>query len=172
MNPYFTEKSYLCAKKYSMIRFEYCDFNNTAHCAAMVSLLNHYMEDPMGDHPPHDEVKQLQLIEGLKNHPTAEVLLMFVDDEPAGLATTFINYSTFAIRPYLYIHDVVVLDRFRGRGLGKALIAELIRISETRNYSKLTLEVREDNPGAQQVYHSLGFEECEPRMFFWTKKLK
>jgi ribosomal protein S18 acetylase RimI-like enzyme len=129
------------------------------------------MEDPMGDHPAHDELKQLQLIESLKNHPTAEVLLLYFDEEPAGLATTFINFSTFAIKPYLYIHDVVVLERFRGRGLGKALIAELIRISEERAYSKITLEVREDNPGAQQVYRSLGFEECEPRMYFWTKKL-
>lgn len=154
-----------------MICFQFCDFNNPVHLNALTSLLNHYMEDPMGDHPPHDVAKQRQLTEGLKNHPTAEVVLMFVDDEPAGLATTFINFSTFALKPYLYIHDVVVLDSFRGRGLGKALIAELIRISETRNYSKLTLEVREDNPSAQQVYRSLGFEECEPRMFFWTKKL-
>ncbi len=154
-----------------MLRFEYCDYNNPAHCAALVSLLNHYMEDPMGDYPPHDEARQLQLIEGMKNHPTAEVLLMFVEDEPAGLATTFINFSTFAIKPYLYIHDVVVLKEHRGKGLGKALISALIRISEERNYCKLTLEVREDNPKAQQVYRCLGFDECEPRMLFWTKKL-
>jgi len=154
-----------------MVRFYFCDFDKPEHLHALVSLLNHYMEDPMGDHSPHDETRQSQLIDGLKHQNNAEVLLMFVDDVPAGLATIFINFSTFAIKPYMNIHDVVVLDRFRGRGLGKVLIAELIRISEERGYSKLTLEVREDNPAAQQVYRSMGFKECEPRMYFWTKKL-
>ena len=71
----------------------------------------------------------------------------------------------------MYINDVVVLDKFRGKELGKALIKELINISKERSYCKLALEVREDNPAAQQVYANLGFEECKPRMYFWEKKI-
>jgi ribosomal protein S18 acetylase RimI-like enzyme len=66
---------------------------------------------------------------------------------------------------------VIVLKEFRGKGLGKALIAKLINISEERGYCKLTLEVREDNQNARQLYQSLGFRDCEPRMYFWTRKL-
>jgi len=153
------------------ITFEHCDLYNPVHKKAFLSLLNHYMTDPMGDYPPLNEQAQIKLIKSIKEHPTAEVLLMKKGDIYAGMATTFINFSTFKIKPYLYIHDVVVLDTFRGQGLGKAMIQELIRISEARNYCKLTLEVREDNPAAQHVYRSLGFEECEPRMLFWEKKL-
>lgn len=153
------------------ITFEQCNWQNTEHTRAYLDLLNHYMSDPMGDYPPLNEHQQQKLLKNLQEHPTAEVLLMKYENNYAGMATTFINYSTFKLKPYMYIHDVVVLDKFRGKGLGKALIQELINISKERGYCKLTLEVREDNSAAQQVYANLGFEECKPRMYFWEKKI-
>lgn len=153
------------------ISFEICDFKNTEHQYALISLLNHYMSDPMGDYPPHDEKKQRLLVEGLGKHPTAFVLLLLYDGEYAGLTTCFVNYSTFKLKPYLYIHDVVILKGYRSKGLGKAMMEELVSISKERDYCKITLEVREDNPAAQKLYKSLGFEECDPKMYFWTKTL-
>lgn len=154
-----------------MITFEFCDFNNPNHLTALSSLLNHYMEDPMGDYPPLNKLQQLRLINDLNEHPTAEVLFVLKDDKIAGMTVCFVNYSTFKLKPYLYIHDVVVLKEYRGSGLGKALITRLIQISEERGYCKLTLEVREDNHNAKQLYQSLGFNECDPKMYFWTKTL-
>lgn len=154
-----------------MVSFEFCDFNNPTHLNALTGLLNHYMEDPMGDHPPLNKLQQLRLVDDLNEHPTAEVLFVLSDDKIAGMTVSFINYSTFNLKPYLYIHDVIVLKEFRGKGLGKALIAKLISMSEERGYCKLTLEVREDNQNARQLYQSLGFRDCEPRMYFWTRKL-
>lgn len=151
--------------------FEYCNWQNPEHTASFLELLNHYLSDPMGDYPPLDENKQQKLLKDLQEHPTAEVLLMQYENSYIGMATTFINYSTFKLKPYMYIHDVVVQDKFRGKGLGKALIQELISVSAKRGYCKLTLEVREDNPVAQQVYKSLGFEECTPKMYYWERKL-
>lgn len=153
------------------MKFEYCNWQNPEQTRAFLDLLNHYMSDPMGDFSPLNMSKQQKLLIDLQEHPTAEVLLLKYENSYAGMATTFINYSTFKLKPYMYIHDVVVLDKYRGLGLGKALIQELISISEKRGYCKLTLEVREDNPAAQQVYKSLGFEECKPRMYFWERKL-
>lgn len=92
-------------------------------------------------------------------------------DEYAGMSTIFTNYSTFNLNPYLYIHDVVVLHKFRGKGFGKYLIQKLIDISTKRGYSKVTLEVREDNHTAQRVYKNLGFEECNPPMYFGERNL-
>lgn len=154
-----------------MIEFEWCDFSNPQHLEALVFLLNHYMEDPMGDHPTLNKLQQLRLVDGLNNHPTAEVLFAVKENEYVGMTTTFVNYSTFNLKPYLYIHDVVVLNKCRGEGIGRALINKLIETSKERNYCKLTLEVREDNPAALHLYQSLGFVDCEPKMYFWTKKL-
>lgn len=153
------------------ICFEFCDFENPDHLTALADLTNHYMADPMGDAPQLNKIQQLRLVDGLANHPTAEVLFAIVNCKAVGLATCFVNFSTFQIKPYLYIHDIVVLKELRGKGIGKALMNKLIEISLERNYCKVTLEVREDNKVAQSLYRSLGFGECTPDMLFWTKKI-
>jgi len=153
------------------ISFEFCDYENQLHLTALVDLLNHYMTDPMGEAPPLNKLQQLRLVDGLSNHPAALVLFVLYEGEIVGLATCFINFSTFNVKSYLYIHDIVVYADFRNKGLGKALMEKLIEISTEREYCKITLEVREDNFQAQGLYYSLGFEECTPGMLFWTKKL-
>jgi len=154
-----------------MIEYEFCDFENPEHLKALAELTNHYMTDPMGGAEPLNKLQQLRLVDGLANHPTAEVLFAITDSKVIGLTTCFVNFSTFKVKPYLYIHDIVVSDEFRGKGIGKALMQKLIEISEERKYCKVTLEVREDNVTAQALYKSLGFDECEPKMLFWTKHL-
>ncbi|VBB44708.1 GCN5-related N-acetyltransferase [uncultured Paludibacter sp.] len=153
------------------ILFEFCDFENAEHLKALAALTNHYMMDAMGGGSQLNKIQQLRLVDGLANHPSAEVLFAVIDNEVVGLATCFVNFSTFNIKPYLYIHDIVVLKQFRGKGVGKELIAKLIELSSERKYCKVTLEVREDNIVAQKLYKSFGFDECDPRMLFWTKKL-
>ena len=153
------------------ITFEHCDFENPMHLEALAALLNHYMTDPMGDAPPLNKLQQFRMVNGLANHPSSLVLFVLSDGVIAGLTTCFINFSTFNVKPYLYIHDIIVYDIYRGKGLGKALIEKLIEISKERGYCKITLEVREDNFQAQGLYYHLGFEECTPGMLFWTKKL-
>ena len=153
------------------ITFECCDFSNPDHLTALVELLNHYMEDPMGDAEPLNKIKQLRLVDGLANHPSAEVWFAVIDSKAVGMATCFVNFSTFKVKPYLYIHDIVVLNEFRGKGIGRALLQELIKSSTERDFCKVTLEVRDDNHLAQHLYKSLGFKDTEPPMYFWTLPL-
>ena len=155
----------------NVIRFVFCDFDNPEHQNGLCTLLNHYMSDPMGNHPPLNPQEQLRLIHDLKEHPTAEVLFITFNHRYVGMVTLFTNYSTFYLKPYLYIHDVVILNDLRGEGLGRALLNQVIEIAEQRGYCKLTLEVREDNAAAKQLYNKLGFKESEPIMHFWTKSL-
>lgn len=153
------------------ISFEFCDFENPEHLKALAELTNHYITDPMGDAEPLSKIQQLRLVDGLANHPTAEVLFAISDCKVVGVATCFVNFSTFRVKPYLYIHDIVVLSEFRGKGIGKAMMHKLIEISEERKYCKITLEVRKDNLSAQKLYKNIGFEECKPEMYFWTKNI-
>lgn len=153
------------------ISFEFCNFNKDEHITALHNLLHGYMADPMGDYPVHTPEQQKKLIEGLRKHPGVFVVLVLYDGEFVGMATYFELFSTFNVRPYMNIHDVFVLDTFRGKGLGKQLMEHLIQIALVHEYCKITLEVREDNVNAQRLYHSLAFKECDPLMHFWTKKL-
>lgn len=154
------------------VEFELCDFKNDVHKKAFTDLLNHYMADPMGDFQPHDIKKQKELIDKILVNPTVFILFVKYNDQFAGMATCFELFSTFKIKPYMYIHDVVIHSDFRGKGLGRALLEKIIKESENRGYCKLTLEVREDNTKAMALYKNLGFLECVPNMYFWTKTLE
>lgn len=154
-----------------IIEFEHCDFSNPSHLSALAGLTNHYMADAMGGAEPLNKIKQLRLVDGLANHPTAEVVFAVLGDKAVGLATCFVNFSTFNVKSYLYIHDIVVLSEYRRQGIGKALMEELIRSAKERDFCKVTLEVREDNMSAQKLYKNLGFADCDPAMLFWTKKI-
>jgi ribosomal protein S18 acetylase RimI-like enzyme len=151
--------------------FEYCNWENPTHTNAYLSLLDHYMRDPMGNHPPLNQEEQTRLIRDLQAHPTAKVVLMKQAGEYVGMTTLFVNYSTFKLKPYLYVHDVVVLNQYRGQGFGKALIDHLITLSKEKGYCKISLEVREDNPVAQQTYKQAGFLACQPDMYYWEKTI-
>jgi ribosomal-protein-alanine N-acetyltransferase len=50
-----------------------------------------------------------------------------------------------------------------GKGIGSALLTELIRESRRRHAEDLLLEVRADNPRAQQLYRRFGFEQIHVR---------
>lgn len=88
--------------------------------------------------------------------PAAEVILAFDGDEPAGFALFFHNYSTFLTRPGLYLEDLFVYPRFRGRGLGKLLLARLAQIAVERKCGRFEWAVLDWNEDAIRFYESMG----------------
>lgn len=157
--------------KTSDISFEFCDYTNDYHCTRFTELINHYMEDPMGGAKPLTKREQLYLLDGMQKHPSALVLFALTDNKIVGLVTCFINFSTFKVKKYLYIHDVIVQKEYRRLGVGRKLMEKCIDIASERNYCKVTLEVRDDNVKAKALYESLGFKDTDPKMHFWTKVL-
>jgi ribosomal protein S18 acetylase RimI-like enzyme len=153
------------------ITFAFCDFSNGEHCIRLAALINQYIADPMGGGTPLTYRQQLRLVDGLNNHPASFVLFILSDQQIVGLATCFINFSTFKAKPYINIHDILIDSEFRGNGLGKKLLEQIELIARERKCCKITLEVREDNQIAQNLYTELGFKDVEPKMHFWTKEL-
>lgn len=160
-----------------MIAIIRADLHDRHHGEALVSLLDEYARDEMGGgRALADEVKG-RLAATLAERPGAHVLLAWVDGEPAGVATCFEGFSTFACRPLLNIHDIAVHPAYRGQGLGKALLAEAERLARELGCCKLTLEVLEGNRVAQAAYRASGFEGYElssemGKALFWQKPLR
>ena len=154
------------------ISFSFCDFSNEVHCSELVALINQYIADPMGGGTPLTPLKQLKLVDGLANHPASFVLFVKFDKQIIGLSTCFINFSTFKAKPFINIHDLVINKDYRGKGFGKSLLQQIESIARERKYCKITLEVREDNPAAKNLYAELGFKDSKPKMHFWTKELQ
>ena len=71
-----------------------------------------------------------------------------------------------------YIYNVAVKQSFRKQGIGFAMLAELIKQAKSRGISSLTLEVRQSNLPAINLYKRLGFAEAGIRKDFYTKPLE
>jgi len=153
------------------IAYSFCDFSNEEHCSQLAALINQYIADPMGGGTPLTPLMQLKLVDGLANHPACFVLFVLNEGEIVGMATCFINFSTFKAKPFINIHDLMIDNRHRGKGFGRSLLNKIESIARERKYCKITLEVREDNYTAQSLYYELGFMDLVPKMYFWTKEI-
>jgi GNAT superfamily N-acetyltransferase len=153
------------------VHFVFCSFSNPYHCTRVAELINEYISDPMGGGKPLTKRDQLYLVDGLANHPSSFVLFACCNDTIVGLATCFINFSTFKIKPYINIHDIIVDKQYRGMGVGEKILEQIEKIAIEKKYCKVNLEVRNDNLVAQHLYKKMGFQESNPPMFFWTKFL-
>ncbi len=82
--------------------------------------------------------------------------LVEVDGEPVGLALWFYNFSTFLGRHGLYLEDLYVRPDARGRGAGKALLANLARRCITEGLGRLEWAVLDWNAPSIAFYRRLG----------------
>lgn len=88
--------------------------------------------------------------------PAAEVLLARLEAEPAGFALFFHTFSTFLGRRGLWLEDLFVEPRHRGRGIGGALLARVAGIARERRCGRFEWSVLDWNAGAIRFYESLG----------------
>jgi GNAT superfamily N-acetyltransferase len=88
--------------------------------------------------------------------PSAECVLAFADESPAGFALFFTNYSTFLAKPGIYLEDLFVLPEFRGRGMGRALLVHVARIARDRGCGRMEWTVLSWNRDAIDFYESIG----------------
>jgi GNAT superfamily N-acetyltransferase len=86
------------------------------------------------------------------------------DGPVVGFALWFLNFSTWLGRHGIYLEDLYVTPAMRGRGIGKALLAELAATCVRRGYGRLEWWVLDWNAPAIGFYRSIG---AEP-MSEWT----
>jgi len=76
--------------------------------------------------------------------------------EPAGLAVWFLNFSTFRGRHGIYLEDLFVRPAYRGKGLGKALMARLAARCVEEGYARFEWSVLDWNAPSIAFYQSIG----------------
>lgn len=67
-----------------------------------------------------------------------------------------------------HISNVAIAPDFRGKGYGRVLMLEMMRLAVSRGASEMTLEVRKSNLVAQALYASLGFEKAGTRRKYYS----
>jgi GNAT superfamily N-acetyltransferase len=94
---------------------------------------------------------------GFGPEPHFEALLAAIDDEPAGFALFYPDFSTWLGQPGLYLEDLYVREWARGRGVGRRLMARLAAVAIERGWPALHFNVLDWNP-ASGFYQRLGIE--------------
>lgn len=67
------------------------------------------------------------------------------------------------IEPIADVQTIAVVPEHEGRGIGSTLLTQLIEEARHRGAADVLLEVRADNPRAQQLYVRFGFEQIHVR---------
>lgn len=159
------------------MRTRLVDYLDPQQADALVRLLDAYACDPAGGGQRLDAEAKRQLPAALAARPQAfSVLAYDAQDEPVGLINCFEGFSTFACRPLVNVHDVVVLAHARGQGVAQRMLAVVEEEARRRGACKLTLEVLSGNAPALNAYRRAGFDgyELDPaygKAIFLQKKL-
>jgi GNAT superfamily N-acetyltransferase len=96
------------------------------------------------------------LRDGFGPHHKFRALVAEWDGQAAGYALFFGYYSTWEGRPGIFLEDLFVRDLFRGKGIGKALLARVAAIAKNEHCYGMRWEVLDWNQPAIDFYKSLG----------------
>jgi GNAT superfamily N-acetyltransferase len=140
------------------------DYGDAREALALVDLLDSYAKDAAGGGAPlGDDVKR-GLPEALRQRPQAFSVIAWAADTsaphgevPVGLINCLEGFSTFACRPLVNVHDVVVAPGWRGHRITQRMLRVVEAQARERGACKLTLEVLSGNHSALRAYEREGF---------------
>ena len=149
-----------------MMHTTLADYSDPAHAAAIVSLLDAYAQDPAGGGQRLSDFAKANLVNELARRPQAFSVLAFDGNSPVGLVNCIEGFSTFACKPLVNVHDLVVLSSHRGQRVGEQMLVLCEQIALQRGACKLTLEVLGGNRSAIKLYERVGFAgyQLDPAM--------
>ena len=85
----------------------------------------------------------------------SEVIFPLYDGKEVGFALFFHNFSTFLGRSGIYLEDLFVLEEYRNKGLGKATLKQLAKITVERGCGRLEWSCLDWNKPSIDFYLSL-----------------
>lgn len=138
------------------------DLKQGPQARVWLDLLDHYALDPMGGGGGLSDYARANLARELRVLPGFHGALAWLaqpdgGEQAVGLVNCFVGFSTFAAKPLLNIHDIVVHADWRGRGIAQALLSWVEERAGELGCCKLTLEVLSNNTTAMSAYARAGF---------------
>jgi ribosomal protein S18 acetylase RimI-like enzyme len=96
------------------------------------------------------------------------VFIAEVQDEIAGAVLAGVRHSPeislLVQQTYLSVENLVVAEKYRGQGIGKALIAQVHHWAQALEIKYIQLTVWDFNQGAIAFYEKLGYQMLHHRM--------
>ena len=100
---------------------------------------------------------------------TTDHSFVMVAEDDGQIAAFSVFYLT---PPEAELPDIVVDEKYRGKGLGRQLLTRSMEELESRGIGTIFLEVRVSNTPARRLYESFGFEEIGTRKYFYSNPVE
>lgn len=131
------------------------------HSAAILAIFNDAIVNSTAlyDYEPRTPESMVKWFEAKArgNFPVIGV------ENDAGELLGFGSYGTFRAWPaykYTIEHSLYVDNRFRGRGVGKALLTAIVQAAERQGYHVLVGGIDASNTASIRLHEKLGFTHC------------
>lgn len=127
-----------------------------ADLEAMADLLAELFTLESDFSPERDkQLRGLRLI--LENPQFGRLFVLRAGDQVAGMANALLTISTAEGCPVLLLEDVIVKAEWRGRQLGRQLVAQVFDWARAAGITRVTLLADQGNAPALAFYQHLGF---------------
>ena len=129
--------------------------------SAAAQLLHDFNVEYDEPAPPPEElaVRLAELVEG--DHVTVLLARAHDTGEAIGVAVMRLQPSVWGPAQEAYLAELYVVPGRRGRGYGRELISEAIRIAREKGADYAFLVTSEDDLLAQRLYEAAGFRRTE-----------
>ena len=133
----------------------------TAEDVEIIHSLTRELAGVVGDSPPRFEDVRARLVE-LLEEPQARVLVAESEDGAiVGVASLWIKPDLAHGDTVVEVPMLVVTERLRRAGVGKALMEEVQRLAAAYEAHLIELVATTQNVAAREFYRSLGFVETD-----------
>lgn len=95
------------------------------------------------------------VVDNIINNPSFNALLLTDDnDEVVGFSVYFLNFSTFQIKPGIYIEDIYIEEEHRSKGYGLQLFDYYKQLAKTNGYGRIEWICLDWNTDAIDFYEN------------------
>lgn len=128
-----------------------------------VPVILKFILDLAGFEGVSDRIRSTE--EGLKDvlfhrHIT-DALIAELNGVPVGFAIWAYSFSTFTGKPTLYIDDLYVEEKHRGKGIGGRIFSRIAEIAYENDCGRMDWYCMETNVSGKEYYRKMGAEEID-----------
>lgn len=138
------------------LMYETCLRDLVEQDADELLMMFHEMAEDI--HLPHPVTATRQdiLSNFLGRGAIGHAFLLEHEEKTIGYVTSYLGVSSSSSKPSFHLDDIYIRGRWRGLGIGKTVMDELIRIAQKVGCHSLTWQVLKRNTSAIAFYDALG----------------
>jgi len=111
--------------------------------------------------PPDKTAKRRLRRDALSKNPRCEAYLGRLGSKYVAYVIFYFTYSSFRALPTLYLEDIFVLEDYRRRGIGQAMLDFCVKRARKEGCGRIEFTVLDWNKSAQRFYEKNDAQKTE-----------